>query len=47
MLGFILGSMFGGSVGVAAMCLCTAAKLSDEEINKVPTDAKKTTAKPH
>ena len=29
MLGFILGSIFGGSVGVLAMCLCVAAKWGD------------------
>ncbi|MBQ9899149.1 MAG: DUF3789 domain-containing protein [Ruminococcus sp.] len=31
MLGFILGSMFGGTVGVTAMCLCTAAKWGDSD----------------
>ncbi len=31
MLGFLLGSMFGGSVGVVTMCLCTAAKWGDEK----------------
>lgn len=51
MLGFILGSMFGGSVGVAAMCLCSAAKWGDEgdsgsDIPSARTDAKKPTAKP-
>jgi len=30
MLQFFLGSLFGGSVGVFAMCLCTAAKWGDE-----------------
>lgn len=30
MVGFILGSMFGGAVGVFAMCLCVAAKWGDE-----------------
>lgn len=29
MINFILGSMFGGTVGVVAMCLCTVAKESD------------------
>lgn len=29
MVNFILGSMFGGTVGVFAMCLCTAAKWGD------------------
>lgn len=31
MLNFILGSFFGGTVGVAAICLCTAAKWGDME----------------
>lgn len=31
MLNFILGSLFGGTMGVFAMCLCTAAKLADYE----------------
>lgn len=30
MLGFILGTIFGGSVGVFTMCLCVAAKWGDE-----------------
>ncbi|MBR4509980.1 MAG: DUF3789 domain-containing protein [Ruminococcus sp.] len=30
MLGFILGSLFGGTIGVFTMCLCTAAKWGDE-----------------
>lgn len=29
MMNFIIGSMFGGTVGVVAMCLCTAAKWGD------------------
>lgn len=29
MVNFILGSMFGGTVGVFAMCMCTAAKWGD------------------
>ncbi len=29
MVNFILGSMFGGTVGVVAMCMCTAAKWGD------------------
>lgn len=33
MIGFILGSMFGGTIGVAAMCLCMAAGRADREIN--------------
>lgn len=32
LLNFILGSMFGGTVGVLAMCLCTAAKYADEHL---------------
>ncbi len=30
MLNFILGSMFGGTLGVVAMCLCTAAKTEND-----------------
>ncbi len=29
MTGFIIGTLFGGTVGVFAMCLCTAAKIAD------------------
>ncbi|MBQ8582516.1 MAG: DUF3789 domain-containing protein [Ruminococcus sp.] len=29
MLGFVLGSVFGGTVGVVTMCLCSVAKSSD------------------
>ncbi|MDE7363544.1 MAG: DUF3789 domain-containing protein [Ruminococcus sp.] len=29
MINFILGSMFGGTIGVFAMCMCTAAKWGD------------------
>ncbi|MCM1131984.1 MAG: DUF3789 domain-containing protein [Ruminococcus flavefaciens] len=29
MINFILGSMFGGTVGVITMCFCTAAKWGD------------------
>ena len=32
MLGFIIGSLFGGTVGVFAMCMCTAAKWGDKFI---------------
>ena len=31
MLCFILGSFFGGIMGVVTMCLCTAAKWADEK----------------
>ncbi|MBR3970920.1 MAG: DUF3789 domain-containing protein [Ruminococcus sp.] len=31
MVNFILGSMVGGTLGAFAICLCTAAKLSDKE----------------
>lgn len=31
MINFIVGSLFGGTVGVVAMCLCTAAKWGDTE----------------
>lgn len=30
MLNFLLGSFFGGTVGVFAMCLCVSAKESDK-----------------
>lgn len=29
MINFILGSMFGGTMGVFVMCLCTASKWGD------------------
>ncbi len=31
MLGFILGTVVGGSVGVVTMCLCSVAKAADEK----------------
>ncbi|MDE5764720.1 MAG: DUF3789 domain-containing protein [Ruminococcus sp.] len=31
MIGFILGSMVGGTVGVFTMCMCVAAKESDKK----------------
>ena len=31
MIQFIAGAMFGGTVGVIAMCLCIAAGRADEE----------------
>jgi len=34
MLGFIIGSLFGGSVGVVTMCMCTAAKQADRKNNR-------------
>ncbi|WP_164169247.1 DUF3789 domain-containing protein [Ruminococcus flavefaciens] len=34
MFGFVLGSMFGGTVGVVTMCLCTAAKWGDQHIHR-------------
>ncbi|MBR1383393.1 MAG: DUF3789 domain-containing protein [Ruminococcus sp.] len=34
MFGFVLGSMFGGTVGVVTMCLCTAAKWGDQHIDR-------------
>ena len=33
MVNFVLGSLFGGTMGVITMCLCTAAKWSDEHID--------------
>lgn len=32
MIGFILGGIFGGTIGVVAMCLCVAAKEADCEM---------------
>ncbi len=32
MIGFILGSMFGGTIGVFAACLCAAAAQADREM---------------
>lgn len=34
MLGFILGSLFGGTIGAFAMALCNAAKRADEKVKK-------------
>ncbi|WP_164174637.1 DUF3789 domain-containing protein [Ruminococcus flavefaciens] len=31
MIQFIAGAMFGGTVGVLAMCLCIAASRADKE----------------
>ncbi|MGN0615421.1 DUF3789 domain-containing protein [Ruminococcus flavefaciens] len=33
MLSFLFGSMFGGTLGVITMCLCTAAKWGDGHID--------------
>ena len=33
MLNFILGSFFGGTVGVFAMCMCNVAKNADSYID--------------
>ena len=30
MIGFIIGSMIGGTIGLFAACLCTAAKQADD-----------------
>lgn len=38
MLGFILGSLFGGTVGVFTMALCSAAKRADEDLEKNKID---------
>lgn len=32
MLGFIIGTLFGGTAGVFAMAMCTAAKEADKHI---------------
>lgn len=34
MLGFILGSIFGGTVGVFTICLCKAASEADKCMNQ-------------
>ena len=34
MLNFLLGSLFGGTMGVITMCLCTAAKWGDEHLKQ-------------
>ena len=31
MIHFIAGAMFGGTIGVLAMCLCIAASRADEQ----------------
>lgn len=33
MIGFILGSMFGGTIGMLATCLCVAAGRADREMD--------------
>lgn len=38
MLGFILGSLFGGTVDVFTMALCNAAKKADEDMEKSEID---------
>lgn len=32
MIGFLLGSLFGGTVGVVSMCLCSAAGQADHDM---------------
>ncbi|MCM1227644.1 MAG: DUF3789 domain-containing protein [Clostridium sp.] len=34
MLGFILGAVFGGTVGAFTMCLCKTASAADKCMNK-------------
>lgn len=34
MIGFLLGSLFGGTVGGFTMALCNAAKRADEKVKK-------------
>ena len=38
MLGFILGSLFGGTVGAFTMALCNAAKKADKDMEKSEID---------
>ena len=38
MLGFILGSIFGGTAGVFAMCLCTAASEADRCMDQTDSE---------
>ncbi|MBP3379962.1 MAG: DUF3789 domain-containing protein [Ruminococcus sp.] len=33
MIGFVLGSVIGGTVGMVTMCMCTAAKWGDGDDN--------------
>ena len=33
MIAFLLGTLFGGSVGLVAACLCIAAGQTDREMN--------------
>ena len=40
MLGFILGTMTGGVMGVFAMCLFIAGKREDEALERVPDETK-------
>lgn len=38
MIAFILGSLFGGAVGVFTMCLCVTAKEADRELEYTDPD---------
>ena len=38
MLGFIIGLMVGGTTGVFAMCLCTAASEADRCMDSTDSD---------
>lgn len=40
MLSFILGSIFGGTVGIFTICMCTAAKWGDSAITPDSTKNK-------
>ena len=35
MIGFILGTIFGGTVGAVTMAFCVAAKKADEKIEEI------------
>ncbi len=35
MIGFILGTFFGGTVGAVTMAFCVAAKKADEKIEEI------------
>lgn len=40
MIEFILGSMFGGAIGVFAACLCAAAGQADREMGCTDSEEK-------
>lgn len=38
MIGFLIGCIIGGTVGITAACLCVAAAQADREINRTNSE---------